>query len=208
MKGGDATALAKRAQEIKVFEEWLDTTCSPAVVQDKFQALLKRAQGEFQKRETAKKALFSNPPPMAGAYRIAKGYHTPIVDWDAPWTLLAPEGLRIKNPSTLHQQAWKLLLAQEDQENPLSSVLIIPANYDDGVDVPIQDAHGELHEDQPILVRTVVLTSLQGRASRRKSLARLAMTSTSVQPRMLGAGLAIVERGTPWGYAIDAWDEL
>ena len=190
MNRGEEAALARREDEIFRFNDWIDTTCSPSVVGDKFKDLLLRANDEFLTRKKGHRSLLSTDVPSYGAYKVVSGYHTPIVDWDVPWTLFAPEGLKIVNPEQVHNLAWRLYL-EEAEKIPM--VLVLPAKYDDGTDVPFMKSEGVIHEDLPVLVSTMLITGLQGRASRRKSLVPMAM-QVGGQPKLLPEGLAIVER--------------
>merc|ERR1711865_200068 len=57
-------------------------------------------------------------------------------------------------------------------------------------------AGGGIHEDLPVLVRTILLTALQGRSSRKKSVLGLVLQQVST-PKILPAGLAVVVRTNP-----------
>jgi len=191
MKKGDKAALLRRENEVAQFNEWIDTTCSPDVVGEKFKSLLLRTYVEFSDRMKGKQSLFSGQPPTAGAYKISSGYHATIADWDNPWTLLAPEGLKILNPQELNKVAWMQLL-QQGGKTP-SMVLVIPTKYEDGTDVPLMNSENDIHEDLPIMVRTFMVTAFQGRMSRLKSIAASAVQNTQM-PNRLPDGLAIVDR--------------
>ena len=189
MRRGDKDALALRERQVRLFDDWIDETCSPEVVGAKFQALLRRARLEFQKRQSAQQVVFSGQPPSAGAYEIASGYYPPIVDWDAPWTLFAPDGLTIVDPRRLHGIAWRMALRDGE-----AMILVIPARYDDGTNVPIRNSAGDgFHEDLPVLVRSFVVTAMQGQMSRRKSLVDSAFANGG-EPKLMPEGLAIIER--------------
>jgi len=189
MKRGDKDALALRESQVLRFNDWIDDTCSPEVVGAKFKALLRRATSEFQKRQRGKQIVFSGNPPSAGAYEIAAGYYPPIVDWDAPWTLFAPDGLKIVDPQLLHRIAWTMAL--QDGE---AMVMVIPARYEDGTNVPFRNSAGDgYHDDLPVLVRSFVVTAMQGQMSRRKSLVDSAFTNAG-EPKLVQEGLAIIER--------------
>jgi glycosyltransferase involved in cell wall biosynthesis len=189
MKRGEKDVLALRESEELRFNDWIDETCSPDVVGDKFKALLLRANSEFKKRQMAKKKFFSGNPPTAGAYEIASGYYSPIVDWDAPWTLLTRDGLKIVDPQLLHRIAWTMFF----QDNEIL-VMVIPAKYEDGTNVPFRNSAGDgFHDDLPVLVRSVVITSMQRQMSRRKSLVDSAFKNSG-EPKLMREGLAIIER--------------
>ncbi len=191
MKRGDEKALARRDGEVLGFNDWIDTTCSPGVVGDKFKTLLIRTNQEFKNRLLAKHLLFKSGPPSFGGYEIVKGYHVPIVDWDTPWTLLAPEGLKILRQEQLHQNAWMVHLQAHKDRTPL--VMVLPSKYEDGTDVPFQNQQGGIHEDLPIFVSTFMVTALQGNMSRRKSIVMKAVQNWG-QPLILSQGLAIIDR--------------
>merc|ERR1711865_1126108 len=57
-------------------------------------------------------------------------------------------------------------------------------------------AGGGIHEDLPVLVRTILLTALQGRSSRKKSVLGLVLQQVST-PQILPTGLAVVVRTNP-----------
>ena len=190
MNRGEKEALARREAEVLRFNGWIDKTCSPKAVGDKFKDLLHRANLEFANRENAKKALFPSLAPLFGGYEIVSGYHIPIVDWDTPWTLFAPDGLKIVNPQHLHHSAWMVYL-QSVERTPM--VIILPAKYEDGTDVPFRDEQGGIHDDLPVLVSTFMVTALQGQMSRRKSLLPSAIQNSG-EPVILRQGLAIIER--------------
>lgn len=59
--------------------------------------------------------------------------------------------------------------------------------------IPAEGGSQGMDENTPLLVRTFVLTSIQARASRRKSLVVLAMQHASL-PKFLPPGLAIIEK--------------
>ena len=60
--------------------------------------------------------------------------------------------------------------------------------------LPVEGGSQGMDENMPLLVRTFVLTSIQARASRRKSLVVLAMQHASM-PKFLPQGLArIIEK--------------
>lgn len=190
MKQGDKAALSRREREVAETHQWIDETFAPAVVGDKFKSLLLRSYQEFSGRMTGMHSLLSGQPPSDGAYEIATGYHSTIVDWDTPWTLLAPDGFKVLDPLALHKVAWMILL---EQGAAPSAVLVLPTKYEDGTDVPFMDKDNNIHEDLPILVRTYMVTALQSRMSRRKSLAASAIQNTPM-PKRLPDGLAMIER--------------
>jgi len=192
MKRGDSTALSRRKKELTESDEWIDLTFSPSKVGSSFKSLLLRAQKEHANRMDAKRLIASSAgPPTSGAYNIASGYHLPIIDWDTPWTLIAPEGLDIIDPASVHRHCWSMLLA--DQNGPQATVLVLPAVYDDGTPVPFMDNEGGIHADITLIVRTYIATALQGRASRKTSLAGMAIQTTA-QPKVLPEGLAVIVR--------------
>ena len=192
MKQGDKATLSRREKEVKKSNDWIDATFSPTKVGSAFKSLLLRADEEFVKRSAAKRALLSSSaPPTDGAYEIASGYYSTIVDWDTPWTLLAPDGLKLLDAPALHRLCWGMLLT--GQGGPETNVLVLPAVYEDGTPVPVRNEHGGPHDDLPILVKTYMLTALQGRASRRKSLAAMAVQHTAM-PKRLPDGLAKIEK--------------
>mmetsp|Transcript_9623 Transcript_9623/g.23328 ORF Transcript_9623/g.23328 Transcript_9623/m.23328 type:complete len:688 (+) Transcript_9623:157-2220(+) len=210
MQQGTKEALARRESEIARFNEWIDNTCSPAVVGRKFKSLLLLSYSEFYNRQLATQKLFSGAPPVSGAYEILSGYHLGIADWDAPWTLLAPDGFTVVNPMELNKQAWMMLLNVQ-ANNPVPRVLVLPAKYDDGADVPFVDANGKISDDLPVLVSTVVVTSLQTTMTRRQSIVGAAFNTAGGRPDgMLPPGLAIVKRnGKPdTEYVRRPFDEL
>ena len=94
------------------------------------------------------------------------------------------------DPQKLHRIAWMVLL----QGSEIPAVMIIPAKYEDGSDVPFKNMEGDgIHDDLPILVRSFIVTAFQGRMSRRKSLVHSAIQHSG-EPRIIPAGLAIIER--------------
>ncbi len=211
MQRGEEEALARRDREILRFNDWIDSTCSPTFVGDKFKDLLLRANEEFQSRKNGKNYLLSRNAPSYGAFGVVDGYHARIVDWDFPWTLFAPEGLKIVSED-LDALLWSMYMGAPEK---VPMFLVLPAKYDDGTSVPFMDSQGVIHEDLPVIVSTLLMTGLQGRASRSKSLKQMAI-QTAGQPMLLPEGLAIVERKKESGGAsttrvLDAgwgWGEL
>mmetsp|Transcript_5574 Transcript_5574/g.13259 ORF Transcript_5574/g.13259 Transcript_5574/m.13259 type:complete len:689 (-) Transcript_5574:226-2292(-) len=192
MKRGDEVALARREAQVLRFNDWIDETCSPQIVGDKFKALLLRTQQEFTKRFDGKHSLFLPGADYSfGAYETVTGYHAPIVHWDNPWTLLAPDGLEITQPQQLHQGAWNVYLNESPDRTPM--VMVLPATYEDGTNVPFMNQQGEIHEDLPVLVSTFMMTAMQGTMSRRKSLVLKAIQNWG-EPMMLPQGMAIIDR--------------
>jgi Glycosyltransferase len=194
MKQGDEAALSRREKEIQVTNDWIDETFSPTKVGSIFKELLRRTNDEFLKRSAAKQLYISSlSPPTYGGYRIASGYHSTIVDWDEPWTILAPDGLKILHPQQLHNICWSAIL--NDDGGPNNNILVLPAVYEDGTPVPFMSASGNgvPHDDLPILVKTYMLTALQSQASRKKSLVGLALQN-SAAPRILNQGFAQITR--------------
>lgn len=207
LKRGEKEALARRENEVSRFNKWIDDTCSPAVVGRKFKALLLRSFAEFEKRHVAKQKLLSAKPPTSAAYEIASGYHATIADWDAPWTLIAPDGLVIADPAQLNIRLWQVLL---DNSNsiPSNMVLVLPAKYEDGTAVPIMDANNNIHEDLPFLVRTVMMTSFQGMVTRKKSFVGSVIQAAGT-PGGLPPNMAIIEKKRePTEYVNYDYDEL
>lgn len=145
--------------------QWLDTTFSPLSVGSAFFRLLAAAEAEYVERAVAKKAISFSPQKVlasSSGYALAQGYQTPIADWDAPWTLIAPDGLTVTNPKALDRLCWEMTLF-----HPQSNLMVLPAD-DESFDAG-------LNEDTALLVRTYVITGLQVQASRRASLVGLAM---------------------------------
>lgn len=202
LKRGEKEALSGREAAIARTDDWMDETFSSQAVLDKFTGLFVRAQNEFSARQEAKQELMRGNPPKFGAYQIATGYHSTVVDWDAPWTLFAPDGLTITNEDGLNHFLWVTSLVKDDSK-PSPLVMILPAVYDDGSPVPVVTPEYDIHVDQPVIMRTFMAAALQGQASRRSSLLRLAVQAS--QPQSLPDGLAVVERkkkvekGDFWG---------
>lgn len=192
---GNEQMSMKRQNQIENFNEWIDRTCSEENVGKKFHQLIQKSFQEFENRKKGKEKLLrlTSGLPTEGAYRIASGYHTTIVDWDAPWTLLAPDGLEIVNPDALHQHAWKML---ESTPNSSSSpmMLLLPTTYDNGQPVPFMTSDGKPHEDLTILVRTFMVASVQQRMSRRTSIVWSAIGHSNQNHAMLPNGLAIIRK--------------
>lgn len=197
LKRGDEESLMRRDTEVAEFNEWIDSTCSPAAVGKKFKSLLLRSYSEFAERLASKQVLLRNGPPTSGAYAIVSGYHTPIVDWDTPWTLFAPDGLKIVDPTMLNSLAWMMHLNIDGGGQPAPTVLVLPAKYENGRDVPVMNADNSIHEDLPILVRTYMVTAFQQQMSRRKSLVQSAIQNAQQTgtARQLLDGLAIIKKG-------------
>ncbi|KAL7518406.1 hypothetical protein ACHAWX_003235, partial [Stephanocyclus meneghinianus] len=195
LKRGNETALTHRAIEIKNFNTWIDSTCSPNAVGDKFRKLLNQATLEYQARNRGKQAMLSISPPTSGAYEMAMGYHTPIVDWDAPWTILAADGLKIIDPGALHKICWMHFLNQGGNTVPL--VLILPAKYEDGTAVPTHNLGGDIHDHLTVIVRTFMVAGLQGTMTRRKSFVDYAIKNAQAMGSVFGIpdsfDIAIVE---------------
>ena len=190
MKRGDKKALARRNKELTESNEWIDTNFSPTKVGSSFKSLLRRTQDEYTSRMDAKQSILSSSgPPTSGSYQVASGYHLTIVDWDTPWTLIAPDGLQILDNASVHRFCWSMLLTNQGGSGV--TALILPAVYEDGTPVPIMDDDGSVHNDLPVLVRTYMITALQGRASRKKSIAQMVLQNTQM-PRRLPDGLAVV----------------
>ena len=187
LKRGEKEALIRRESEVSKFNEWIESTCSPAVVGASFKSLLRRSYEEFSMRQESRMATLSTNPPTAGAYEIVSGYHANIADWDAPWTLIAPDGMKIIDPETLNRLAWMMLFSEE----PVM-LIVIPSTYEDGTTVPTMK-EGGINEDLPLLVRTVIITSSQGHTTRRKSLIHKA-TQIGSMPRQMPENLVVVER--------------
>ncbi len=195
LKEGDEQMSIKRQNQIEKFNEWMDRTCSEENVGKKFHALLQKSFQEFENRKKGKEKLLTlaSGLPTEGAYKIASGYHTTIVDWDAPWTLLAPDGLEIVNPDALHQHAWKMLLSTSNS-SPSPMMLILPTTYDNGQPVPFMSSNGMPHGDLPILVRTFMVTALQQQMSRRTSIVSSAIKHSNQNHGMLPNGLAMIRK--------------
>mmetsp|Transcript_12208 Transcript_12208/g.25756 ORF Transcript_12208/g.25756 Transcript_12208/m.25756 type:complete len:677 (+) Transcript_12208:69-2099(+) len=187
---GEKEALTRRENEVSQFNEWIESTCSPAVVGASFKSLLIRSYREFSMRQKSKAAVLSINPPTAGAYGIVSGYHANIVDWDNPWTLIAPDGMKILDPETINRFAWMMLL----EEGEPTMLIIIPSTYEDGTIVPVMSNNGEINEDLPVLVRTVMLASFQEGTTRRKSLLQ-ACAQIGAMPKQMPGYLAVIERG-------------
>lgn len=186
----DAAAMSKRQADIQNTHDWMDKTFSPSVVADKFRSLLLRSNIEFHSRLVGKQQLLSHNPPTMGAFEIAAGYHTPIIDWDTPWTLLAPEGVELVNAPAIHQTCWQALLGKDSAGTP---VMVLPARYEDGSMVPLFNENGGIHEDVTVLVRTYILSSLQLSMSRRKSLIMTALNLAQI-PKSVNNGGAVIKR--------------
>jgi hypothetical protein len=201
LKHGDEAALARREEEINSFNSWLESTCSPKVVGDKFRSLIKQSYAEFKSRTKAMQGVFGFSPPTSGAYEVASGYHTPIVDWDAPWTILAADGLQVLNTEALHKICWMQLLNQGG-DTP-AFVLVLPTKYEDGTPVPTHYPDGSIHDDLTVIVRTFLIAGLQGIITRRKSFVASAIQNA----QMMGAigsipeNLATIERSNTEAYA-------
>jgi len=192
MKRSDSTVLSRRNKELTESDEWIDLNFSPSKVGSSFKSLLLRTQEEYTNRLDAKRLIVSSAgPPTSGAYKIASGYHLTIVDWDTPWTLIAPDGLKIIDSASVHRFCWSMLLT--DQNGSSTTALVLPAVYDDGTPVPFMDEDGGVHSDITIIVRTYMVTALQGRASRKSSLASMAVQNTAM-PKLLPEGLAVIVR--------------
>ena len=108
MKRGDQSAMIGRQADVTEFNAWVDRTMSPRSVGERFEALFARAELEFESRIAGRLAFKSGKPPTANAVKVVTGYHTPVADWDEPWTLLAPDGLRLTNVGALNSIAWSL----------------------------------------------------------------------------------------------------
>jgi len=162
--------------------QWIDTTFSPSSVRSTFLRVLASAEAEYMERTVAKKAISYEVFASSSGYALAQGYHTPIADWDAPWTLLAPDGLTLTNPTALDRLCWEMTLF-----HPQTNLMVLPA--DDEI------LAGGINENTPLLVRTFVITGIQGQASRRVSLVGLAMQLGKHQ-KMLPAGLATMRKQT------------
>merc|ERR1711865_1191886 len=107
-----------------------------------------------------------------------------------PWTLVQPDGLKITDRLAVNNFCWSMLLMDKDGQKAI--VLGLPAVYDDGTPVPFMNADGSgIHDDLPVFVRTYVLTALQGRTSRKKSLVAMAFNQAAA-PKLLPEGLAVV----------------
>ena len=221
----------RRKQEIEQTYQWIDTSFSSQTIGTAFRSLIRRAHQEYTKRRKAETQLRSmleygdgehvRPSPILtfGAYKVVTGYHLSIVDWDEPWTLIAPEGLKILDSDQLHGLCWSMLFMDGRDDDTMNTngagttdgsstapvvVLALPAVYDDGGDrhrrplspVPFtNNIDGSIHDDLPILVRTWIVTEVQSRASRQKSVRALVMKhSTNTQPKILPKGLAVVVR--------------
>lgn len=210
LKRGDEMALSRRALEISNFNTWIESTCSPNAVRDKFRTLLTQAASEYEARSRGKQAILSSSPPTSGSYQVVTGYHIPIVDWDVPWTILGADGVKIMDAGALHQICWMHLLNQG--EKPSSMVLVLPAKYEDGTAVPTHYPDGNIHSDLTIIVRTFMISSLQGILTRRKSFVEsaiknaLMMGSVSAVPDSFET--AIVERKKMSGLVGSFWTQF
>ena len=162
--------------------QWIDETFSPSSVQSSFRRVLASAEAEYMERTTAKKAITDQHIiPSFGGYALAQGYHAPVADWDAPWTLLAADGLTVTDPKTLHRMCWEVTFVR-----PQISLMALPTENLVGI-----------NEYTPIIVPTYMLTALQGQASRRISLFALAMQQASEQRSLsLPTGLATFHKQT------------
>jgi len=193
MQRGDSTVLSRRNKELTESDEWIDLNFSPSKIGSSFRSLLLRTQEEYTNRIDAKRLIVSSlGPPTSGAYKIASGYHLTIVDWDTPWTLIAPDGLKIIDSKSVHRFCWSMLL-QTDQNGPPTTAMVLPAVYEDGTPVPFSDEDGSIHGDITIIVRTYMVTALQGRASRKRSLLSMVIQNTAM-PKLLPEGLAVIVR--------------
>lgn len=204
----DEMASFRREKEIKETSDWIDENFSSDKVGNSFKSLLHRTNEEFVKRSAAKQFYISSfSPPTYGGYRVASGYHSTIVDWDEPWTILAPEGLNILHPQELHRICWSAIL--NDDGGPNNNILVMPAVYEDGTPVPFMSPQGGgvPHDDLPILVKTYMLSALQTQTSRKKSLVGLALQN-SATPRILNEGFAQINRREIDGGKSSLFDEL
>jgi len=166
-------ARAKRESEVMASNQWIDSTFSSELVGSKFVSLLHRAEIEFQHRSKAKQKVLQDIP-TTGGYQLALGYHTPIADWDAPWTLIAPDGLEIKDPTALHRACWRMMMHQSE-----TNVMALPVSSVQGQGMP------------PMMVKTYLVTGFQNVVSRRISLEGMAMQQ-AVKPQFLPQGLAVL----------------
>ena len=126
-------------------------------------------------------------PPDAHAFRLLTGYHLDTADWDAPWTLISPDGMHMLNEAEIHSLCWRVLLSQmQGASAEATSMMRIAATYEDGRN------HMEVPPDEaPILVRTYILAGLQHQATKRKSLVQL-IYGQMRNPQQLPEGLVAV----------------
>ncbi|EJK75556.1 hypothetical protein THAOC_02714 [Thalassiosira oceanica] len=192
MKRGDQSAMIRRQADVTEFNGWVDRTMSPRSVGERFEALFARAELEFESRAAGRLDFRSGRPPTVNAVRVVTGYHTPVVDWDEPWTLLAPDGLRLTNVEAMNSIAWSLLL---DDGTASSMVAIVPARYlDDGSHVPAMGEGGRtMNDDLPMMVRTFMIKAFQGRMTRMKTMKVSAITNEG-NPKQFPDGFALIER--------------
>jgi len=177
IRAKDAATVLRRADETEATGKWIDSAFAPQLVGSQFKSLIRRAEAEYERRTKARRKIIRDGgTPASGSYVVSKGYHQPIADWDAPWTLLAPDGLVVSNPTALHRICWEALLTS-GRTNVMALSL---------------EGGGEMTpENALLLVRTYVVQVLQMQASRRTSLVSLAINQ-AVMPRVLPQGLVAI----------------
>ncbi|VEU39610.1 unnamed protein product [Pseudo-nitzschia multistriata] len=195
LAAGDEGYKRRREQEIASFNDWLETTCSPDAVADKFGELLPRAIDEFWARETARGLLLTGAVPTEGAYEVSSGYHATIADWDAPWTLMSPDGTVVTAPEELNKMAWMMLLADNSSSSPAMAI-VVPPTYEDGTKA---DERLFMEGKLPLLVRTYVLCSLQGASTRFSTLMAQAINVAGNSVKRMPDGVAMIDRNTKKG---------
>lgn len=205
-EGGDA-ARALRQKRVEETREWIDSTFSPAAVTDSFLGLLTSAIEEHDRRAIGTMRLLGGRgPPETGAYRIISGYHTDLADWDEPWTLIAPDGMEVLDPTNVHSLCWSMYMSGIQQSRveggeEATNFIAVLASYDDGKQIWEKEVH-----EWPVIVRTHLIASLQMMVTRRKSLVALAYEMAR-NPQTLPLGLVAVRSRRAKG-ASDYRDEL
>ena len=192
MKRGDQSAMIRRQVDMTEFNGYVDRTMSRRSVGERFETLFALAELEHESRNEGRNAFRSGMPPTTGAVRVVNGYHTPVADWDEPWTLLAPDKLQLTNVGALNSIAWSLLL---DDGTASSMVAIIPARYSDDNSFvpPMLEGGAKMNDDLPMMVRTFMVKAFQGRMTRMKTM-KVSAISNEGNPKQLPDGFAVIVR--------------
>jgi len=170
----DPAAAKVRAADVEDSRRWIDENFGREMIGDAFGDLIKSAASNFQRRNLARAKTIAKGVPHfddVPMFRVVYGDYPEIVDWDEPFTLLAPRGLEIPEKG-LQASLWKFLMKKAPD---VTSVAVRTMYKDGSGEVPFMDDYGSLHSHMPVILRTYLLSGMQTGFTRRVSLAQMGL---------------------------------
>jgi len=171
----NTSAAAKlNVNDVEDSRRWIDENFGREVVGNAFHGLITSSLSNFQRRTMARaKATAGRAPKFEDIpmFHVAYGDYTDIVDWNAPFTLLAPMGLEFPT-EILQESLWEMLM----KKNPDVTAITVRTVYKDGSgEVPFMGEGGSIHRHVPVFIRTDLLSGMQTAFTRRVSLAQMGL---------------------------------